>query len=126
MVPRTACLIFAATDEEFSLIFRSDEDIAFIDEVYQRRPAKYLDAVFAEIPKRRIPKANSKGIHGTLYYGLERKKSYYPTRRDEEAVNPDAHVCAVESPNQASAGDCAVTWCLQPARPGRAAPDRQR
>jgi len=81
--------IFAATDDEFRLIFPSDEDVAFIDEVYQRSPAKQLDAAFANIWKRRIAKAKAKGINGTLYYGLERKKVYYPGRRDEEAVNPD-------------------------------------
>jgi hypothetical protein len=29
------------------------------------------------------------GIHGILFYELEYKKQYYPTRRDEEAVNPN-------------------------------------
>jgi hypothetical protein len=28
------------------------------------------------------------GIHGLLFYELEGKKQYYPTRRDEEAENP--------------------------------------
>jgi len=32
---------------------------------------------------------NAMGIHGTLFYELDDKKQYYPTRRDEEAVNPD-------------------------------------
>ena len=38
---------------------------------------------------RRIPKINVNGIHGLLFYENERKKPYYPTRRDEEAINPD-------------------------------------
>ena len=29
------------------------------------------------------------GIHGLLFYELESKKAYYPTRKDEEAINPD-------------------------------------
>jgi len=29
------------------------------------------------------------GIHGALFYELEINKIYYPTRKDEEAVNPD-------------------------------------
>jgi hypothetical protein len=81
--------IFAATDEEFALIFPDDTDVAFIDEVYQGQPSQLLDAAFAAIWKRRVPKRQAMGIHGILFYECEHKKVYYPTRRDEEAVNPD-------------------------------------
>jgi hypothetical protein len=82
--------IFAATDEEFALIFRDDRDIAFIDEVYaQASDAPALDRAFATLWTRRVPKAQAMGIHGTLFYELEAKKPFYPTRRDEDAVNLD-------------------------------------
>jgi hypothetical protein len=81
--------IFAATDDEFALIFPSGTDVAFIDEVYQQQSAPILDAAFTAIWKRRIPKHQAMGIHGILFYECEQKKVYYPTRRDEEAVNPD-------------------------------------
>ena len=81
--------IFQTTDEEFALIFPERTDVAFIDEVYVRHPADVLDAAFTEIWKRRIPKSQAMGIHGILFYESERKKDYYPTRRDEEAVNPN-------------------------------------
>jgi hypothetical protein len=81
--------IFAATDEEFSLIFPTGQDIAFINEVYARENQQQLDAAFKELWPRRVPKAKVHGIHGTLFYGLEGKKVYYPTGRDEEAVNPN-------------------------------------
>ncbi len=29
------------------------------------------------------------GIHGILFHQLYGKRKYYPTLRDEEAVNPD-------------------------------------
>jgi hypothetical protein len=29
------------------------------------------------------------GIHGLLFYRCDPKKVYYPTRLNEEAVNPD-------------------------------------
>jgi len=80
--------IFQATDEEFSLIFPSGEDVAFIDEVFKRGSQPVLDLAFNNIWKRRIPKREAMGIHGLLFYKLEIKKPYYPTRRDEEAVNP--------------------------------------
>lgn len=81
--------VFAATDEEFALIFPQGEDVAFIDEVMARGPETELDAAFKRIWTRRIRKRDVKGIHGVLFYELEHKKQYYPTRKDEEAINPD-------------------------------------
>jgi hypothetical protein len=81
--------IFSATEYEFSLIFPAGQDIAFIDEVMSRGPSQELNAAFRNMWSRRIAKKDAMGIHGLLFYELEYKKAYYPTRRDEEAVNPD-------------------------------------
>lgn len=81
--------IFAATDDEFALIFPAGQNIGFIDEVLARGNAPALDDALNNIWRRRIPKINVNGIHGVLFYQNEHKKAYYPTRRDEEAVNPD-------------------------------------
>jgi hypothetical protein len=81
--------IFATTDTEFSLIFRPGTDIAFIDEVYAEGDSQILDAAFTKIWERRVKKVDVVGIHGTLFYELDHKRIYYPTRRDEDAVNPD-------------------------------------
>jgi hypothetical protein len=81
--------IFAATDEEFALIFVPGTDVAFVEEVFERRHSAELDLAFNRIWTRRVRKVDAHGIHGVLFYGLEAKMPYYPTRRDEEAVNPD-------------------------------------
>jgi hypothetical protein len=81
--------IFAATDEEFAIIFPASQDVAFIDEVMARGSEKNLSEVFTRIWGRRVPKHEAMGIHGLLFYELENKKQYYPTRKDEEAINPD-------------------------------------
>ena len=81
--------IFATSDEDFALIFPDGEDIAFIDDVTARVDASRLDPVFGRLWSRRVAKVDAVGIHGTLFYQLESKKPYYPTRRDEEACNPD-------------------------------------
>jgi hypothetical protein len=81
--------IFSVTDDEFDLIFPAGQDVAFIDEVYERGDDATLDAAFIQIWTRRIAKREVRGIHGILFYGLEEKKIYYPTRFDEEAINPD-------------------------------------
>jgi hypothetical protein len=81
--------IFSATESEFSLIFPVGQDVAFIDEVMARGGSEELTAAFENIWRRRIAKKEAMGIHGLLFYELEHKKVYYPTRRDEEAINPD-------------------------------------
>lgn len=81
--------IYQATDREFSLIFPPGHDIAFIDEAMARGPRSEFDQALTQIWMRRIPKAQAMGIPGILFYELEHKKRYYPTRRDEEAVNPN-------------------------------------
>ena len=83
--------IFAASNADFALIFPPGEDVAFIDEVIGRQKARkeQLKAAFNRIWKHRVRKREAKGIHGTLFYKLDHKKVYYPTRRDEEAANPD-------------------------------------
>ncbi len=81
--------IFAATDDEFGLIFPLGEDIAFADEVFGRGDQSAINRALTSIWGRRLRKAEVQGVHGTLFYQLEHKKSYYPSRRDEEAANPD-------------------------------------
>jgi hypothetical protein len=81
--------IFSATDDEFALIFPSGTDIAFIDEIYDQGAPDLLDEAFNRIWKRRQRKTDVQGIHGTLFYELSGKKAFYPSRKDEEAVNPD-------------------------------------
>ena len=56
---------------------------------YRRRAD--AEAVFEALTRawpRRIPKREAVGIHGILFYQLYAKRKYYPTLRDEEAVNP--------------------------------------
>lgn len=81
--------IFQATDEEFSLIYPHGEDVAFIEEVFERGPVEELNAAFERIWSRRIPKRDAMGIHGLLFFELAVKMKYYPTRQDEAAINPD-------------------------------------
>ena len=81
--------IFSATEEEFSLIFPAGTDIAFIDEVYDKGDAAELDVAFNNIWKRPIKKRDVVGIHGIIFYELGGKSVYYPTRKDDEAINPD-------------------------------------
>jgi hypothetical protein len=78
--------IFQASDDDFAQISGNESDIAF-GEDFQGRDD--LLPVFERVWRGRVPKVQAQGIHGMYFVGLELKKAYYPTRRDEEAVNPD-------------------------------------
>jgi hypothetical protein len=81
--------IFAAPDDIFDLVFLPGTDIAFIEEVGQRPNAEEVYAALGRIWSNRVPKRDALGIHGVLFYQLLNKRQYYPTLRDEEAINPD-------------------------------------
>lgn len=81
--------IFQATDEEFLLIFKSNTNIAFSEEVWRKNSQEELKKAFTALWSRPVIKSEANGIHGILFYGLEEKIKYYPTLRDQEAINPD-------------------------------------
>jgi hypothetical protein len=81
--------IFEFKEEQFAIVFATGTDVAFIDDVEKNNSPDVVKAAFMGVWDRRIPKAKVQGIHGTLFYELEYKKAYYPTRKDEEARNPD-------------------------------------
>jgi hypothetical protein len=76
--------IFAATDEEFALIFPGDTDIEFIDDFIARVGEEVAGRTLEPLWKRRIDKKEVRGIHGTLFYELEFKKKYYPTKKESD------------------------------------------
>jgi hypothetical protein len=81
--------IFAAPEGVFDLVFPAGTDIAFIEEIGQRPDAERVFEALGTIWSNRVPKSQAMGIHGILFYELLNKRQYYPTLRDEEAINPD-------------------------------------
>ena len=78
--------VFQVEDADFEQLFGADRDIAFSEDFEGRDD---LAPVFNRLWLTSVPKADVRGIHGTYFVGLEKKKTYYPSRRDAEAVNPD-------------------------------------
>ena len=81
--------IFATPDDDFALIFPEGTDIAFIEDIERRPNAELVFDALQRTWSNRIPKREALGIHGIVFYELYGKRKYYPTLRDEEAVNPD-------------------------------------
>lgn len=98
--------IFAVTSEEFNIIFKLGTDIAFTHELelldmlddkelkmYSQEEiikSQNLRNAMDNMLSRPVALNNFVGgISGTLFHRNEDKAIYYPTRIDEEAVNPD-------------------------------------
>ena len=82
--------VFAADEDEFKAIFPAeDQDIEFVEDVYRRLGNDRAMKVLGSVWSRRMNKKKVSGIHGTLFCDLERKRRFYPTKRENEAVaNP--------------------------------------
>ena len=80
--------IFAATDEEFSLIFPDNQNVAFIDEVYMQGTEEALNKAFKNIWARRLPKHEAQGTHGLLFYELEKKESLLSSTERRRGYKP--------------------------------------
>ena len=82
--------VFAATEEQFDLIFPGGTDVEFIEDVIQRLGEDRASAVMTPLWGRRCDKKTIQGIHGTLFFELLNKKKYYPTKIDAEMQKPDS------------------------------------
>ncbi len=78
--------IFAATEEEFAEIFPGDTDIEFAEDFFERLGEERATQVISPLWARRVNKKEVMGIHGTLFYELQEKAQYYPTKKEAEFV----------------------------------------
>jgi Domain of unknown function (DUF4279) len=82
--------IFQATEEEFALLFpEPQQDIQYAEDLALLPRQDEVEAALRRIWERPIRKQDALGVHGTLFYELERYKAYYRAKR-EDAVDPSA------------------------------------
>lgn len=81
--------VFASSAQDHALLFPDATDIAFAEDLRMRPDRDEVALALARLWANRVPKTQASGIHGTIFFGLSEKRKYYPTLRDEEAVNPD-------------------------------------
>jgi len=81
--------IYAFTDEQFALLFPEEgQDIEFIEDVWERLSRKQRKRAFSGAWSRPVRKPDAQGIHGTLFYQLEYKKKFYPSKRESDVAGP--------------------------------------
>lgn len=76
--------IFSISDEGFLKIFPNGQDIEFSEDLFERLGDDAAGNLLDPVWKSRLDKKEVKGIHGTLFYGLQNKKQYYPNKRDDD------------------------------------------
>jgi len=82
--------IFQATDKEFALLFPDpQQDIQYAEALTSLPRQEEVGAALRRIWERPVRKQDALGIHGTLFYQLERYKTYYRANR-EDAIDPSA------------------------------------
>lgn len=82
--------LFQATDEEFAPIFpESGQDIQYAEDLPSLPDVDVVLAALSRIWLRPIRKRDAMGIHGTLFYQLERYKKVF-LRKCEDSVDPSA------------------------------------
>ena len=80
--------IYQFSEQQFSLVFPGKgQDIEFIEDVVKRLGDKAVATLLKSAWKRgAVNKKKVKGIHGTLFYGLDFKRKYYPSKIDAEMI----------------------------------------
>jgi hypothetical protein len=82
--------LFQATEEEFLLLFpEPSQDIQYAEDLFSLPGLNEIKAALNRIWERPVRKQDANGIHGTLFYQLQRYKEWYPENR-EDAVVPSA------------------------------------
>lgn len=82
--------LFQATEEEFAVLFPEPrQDIQYAEDLTFLPRQEEVEAALRRIWDRPIRKQDALGIHGTLFYELERYKAYYRAKR-EDAIDPSA------------------------------------
>jgi catechol 2,3-dioxygenase-like lactoylglutathione lyase family enzyme len=97
--------LFQATDEEFALIFPEPrQDIQYAEDLAKLPEQEAINLALGRIWERPIRKQDAQGIHGTLFYQLERYKAWYRAKRegaiDAAAINPAQRRLFGSSPSE--------------------------
>jgi len=72
-------------DEDFAEIFPGPgQDIEFIEDLIERVGEKRASELVRNGTTQRIHKRDAMGIHGTLFFGLAKRKKYFPDKREDD------------------------------------------
>lgn len=79
--------IYSSDETDFNLIFPGEgQDIEFIEDFTSRVGENVAADTLNRLWQYRENKKNIHGIHGTLFFEMDLKKPFYPTKREAEMI----------------------------------------
>jgi hypothetical protein len=79
--------IFSIGEDDFKEIFPGQfQDIEFVKDFVTRVGDERATRILSRLWKTRVDKKKVRGIHGTLFFELDFKKKYYPTKSEHDMV----------------------------------------
>jgi hypothetical protein len=79
--------IFSVNEIDFREIFPEEgQDIEFVEDFFARAGTEHAKNIQNRLWSAPMNKKEVEGIHGTLFYGMEFKKQFYPTKKESEMV----------------------------------------
>lgn len=83
--------IFQATENEFSLIFPGDsQEVQFNSNFWEMKNIEEIEEALNNIWGRPIRRRDANGIHGILFYELDKYRQAYRVLR-EDGMDPSAY-----------------------------------
>lgn len=80
--------LFQATDAEFAAIFSDGQDMELVEDLCERLGDDAASSILAQLWARPILKRDAMGIHGTLFYDNDDRRSHIPASKREVDWNP--------------------------------------
>jgi len=77
--------VFQCADEDFQILFPGDgQNIEFIEDTIERIGDKIAGEIVRRVSNNPLRKSDVNGIHGTMFFGLSKKREYYPSKREAD------------------------------------------
>lgn len=78
--------LFSVDDDIFITIFPNDQDVEFSSDLIERLGTEKANQLLNVVWQGACDKKKISGIHGTLFFELEFKKAFYPSKKEKEMV----------------------------------------
>jgi len=76
--------IFSLDENDFIEIFPGNQDVEFAEDFQERVGSEKATEILSRLWRNRVDRKKVIGIHGTIFFQLQFKKQYYPTKKERE------------------------------------------